>query len=285
VGSLTRAAAADLGLPAGMPVVAGCADQAAQAVSNGLMQPGPGSVTLGTGGQVFVPLLHPHTSPDWHTFCHAEPERWYMLGAMLAAGLSLRWLRDTLGLKDAPDAYSTLARLAADVPPGADGLLFLPYLIGERSPLNDPLASGTFVGLALRHERGHLARAIMEGVALALRSIIEAMQARGAAVTQFLAAGNGLASPLWRQIVSDTVGLPLHLAAGREHTGRGAALLAGRGAGVIAAYPPAAVAVGQPLTMPDAARHDFYTGRYALFRETYTRLQPIMHRLNPGGGV
>src|SRR5690349_20230481 len=115
-----------------------------------------------------------------------------MMGAMLSAGLSLRWLRDTLGLKDTPNAYETLARLAADVPPGAEGLLFLPYLIGERSPLTDPLSSGTFIGLALRHGRGHLARAIMEGVAFAFRNIIETMQARGVQVNQYLAAGNGL---------------------------------------------------------------------------------------------
>ncbi|MBX3065279.1 MAG: xylulokinase [Anaerolineae bacterium] len=191
VGVLSPAAAEALGLPAGIPVVTGCADQPAQALGNGLINPGVGSITLGTGGQIFVPQSAPTTDPQLrlHTFCHAPADRWYTLGAMLSAGLSLRWLRDTLGMENDPDAYTKLSALAASVNPGADGLLFLPYLIGERAPLNDPHASGAFIGLQLGHGVGHLARAVMEGVAFALRSILDVMTEMQLTPPEFLASG------------------------------------------------------------------------------------------------
>jgi xylulokinase len=277
VGALLPEAAEALGLRAGIPVAAGSADQAAQAVGNGLLNPGFGSVTLGTGGQVFTPLTEPNIDPQLHTFCHALPNRWYVMGAMLAAGLSLRWLRNLLDLQSNAHAYESLAQLAAQTSPGADGLLFLPYLIGERSPLNDPLASGTFVGLSLLHQRGHLARAIMEGVAFALRQIIETMNARGIQPERFLAAGNGLGSPVWRQIAADILGKPLALSSGGEHTALGAALVAARGAGLINDFPPPAIS--DQITEPNPALASFYDERYGLFKESYGQLATIMHRL------
>ncbi len=280
VGKLTEKAAAALGLPAGIPVVAGCADQSAQAVGNRLTTPGTISVTLGTGGQVFAPLTQPITDASLHTFCHAVPGGWYMLGAMLSAGLSLRWLRDTLGLEASTNSYELLARLAAEVPPGADGLLFLPYLIGERAPLMDARASGVFVGLSLRHGRGHLARAIMEGVGFALRHIIETMMTAGVPVNQVLAAGNGLASPVWRQIVANILNRPLHLSEQSEHTGSGAALIAGIGAGIypdFTSLPP--IPAASAITPPDATQAAFYDQRYRLFLQVYPALKPVMHAL------
>jgi xylulokinase len=277
VGGLLPDAAAALGLRAGIPVAAGSADQAAQGVGNGLLNPGFGSVTLGTGGQVVAPLTEPAIDPQLHTFCHALPDRWYVMGAMLAAGLSLRWLRNLLDLQNNAHAYEGLAQLAAQTSPGTDGLLFLPYLIGERSPLNDPLASGTFVGLSLPHQRGHLARAIMEGVAFALRQIIETMGARGIQPERFLAAGNGLGSPVWRQIAADILGRPLALSSGGEHTALGAALVAAKGAGLINDFPPPAIS--DQITEPNLALTAFYTERYELFKETYSQLEDIMHRL------
>jgi xylulokinase len=285
---LQKAAADVLGLPVGLPVVAGCADQVAQAIGNGLLDPGDGSVTLGSGGQLFIPLDRPLLDPDLtlHTFCHAPLDRWYLLGAMLTAGLSLRWLRDLLGLKDDPRGYEQLASLASSVPPGAEGLVFLPYLAGERSPLMDPLARGCFIGLTLRHEQGHLARAIMEGVAFAFRQIMNAMIATGAPLNRLLAAGNGLASPVWRQIVADVLARPLYLSTGHERTGVGAALLAGIGTGAFSSYAETRrVTTGTgaaQITEPISSHLTFYDERYQQFKALYPLLRPIFHDLrNP----
>lgn len=283
-GDLLPAAAAELGLPAGIPVVAGCADQVAQALGNGLLDPGSGSVTVGSGGQVFVPLSAPKSDAllRLHTFCHAPAERWYLLGAMLTAGLALRWLRDTLGLAQDAGAYGALGRQAAQTPPGADGLLFLPYLAGERSPLMDPQARGCFVGLTLRHQPGHLARAIMEGVAFALRDILEVMATLQAPPERLLAVGNGLASPVWRQIVADVLGRPLHLPAGREQAGVGAALLSGIGAGLYSGYAEARQIVPAPVeaTEPHPANTAFYEEHYQRFRQVYPALSATLHSLS-----
>ncbi len=280
-GTLTHSAAEALGLTAGIPVVAGCADQVAQAVGNGLIDPGIGSVTIGTGGQLFAPLTEPRTDSRLHAFCHAPPDRWYSLGATLAAGLSLRWFRDLLGLTTDPDAYQTLAVLAASVPPGADGLLFLPYLVGERSPLMDPLARGVFVGLTLHHGRGHLARAIMEGVAFTLRQTLDIMRSLGAPTDQLIASGNGLASPVWRQIAADVLGCPLLLSAGGARGGIGAALIAGIGIGVYSGYAETTriVRTTSAQTDPDSARMHFYDEQYARFLQVYPLLKPLMHQL------
>lgn len=284
VGGLTGKAAKALGLPAGIPVVAGCADQVAQAVGNGLLQPGKASVTLGSGGQIFMPLDKP--VPDdrlrVHLFCHAPDDCWYWLGAMLTAGLSLRWLRDLVGLTGDEDAYGRFSTQAAAVPPGAEGLIFLPYLVGERSPLMDPLAKGCFVGLNVRHGQGHMARAIMEGVAFALRQILETMLELGAPPEQIFAAGNGFSSPVWRQIVADVLARPLHHRTDPERTGVGAALLAGIGAGIFDGYDalePMLPAVSA-VTEPNPAHVDFYAGRYQLFCQVYPVLKPIMHELS-----
>ena len=156
---------------------AGCADQPAQAVGNGLIDPPQGSVTVGTGGQVFAPLATPLFDPQLrlHTFCHAPEDRWYLLGAMLSAGMALRWLRQTLGGNKW--SYPELDEMATEVEAGAEGLVFLPYLVGERSPLMDPRAKGAFIGLTLRHGPGHMVRALLEGVAFALRQIVDVMVA------------------------------------------------------------------------------------------------------------
>jgi xylulokinase len=201
---------------------------------------------------------------------------------MLTAGLSLRWLRDLLVLTDDVQAYAHLAALAADVPLGADGLLFLPYMAGERSPLMDPLARGCFIGLTLRHERGHLARAIMEGVAFGLRHILDSMIASGTPVNRLLAAGNGLSSPIWRQIVADILARPLYRSSGEERTAVGAALVAGIGTGLYSAYSDL-----QPMTRgefhitePIAANISFYSERYQHYKMLYPLLQPTFHYLS-----
>jgi xylulokinase len=282
-GALTTSAAEVLGLEVGIPVVAGCGDQPAQAVGNGLIDPGIGSITIGTGGQLFAPQSRPQADPllRLHTFCHAPADRWFIMGAMLSAGLSLRWLRDLHGMTADPDAYPKLSALAAAVPPGADGLLFLPYLVGERSPIMDARARGSFVGLALGHGLGHMARAIMEGVAFAMRQILDVMLGVDVPVSQLLASGGGLAAPLWRQIVADVLNRPLLLASGQERAGVGAAVIAGVGIGTYSSYAEARRAVITPyeVTEPDPQRAAFYDEHYQRFLQLYPLLKPVMHDL------
>jgi xylulokinase len=278
-GTLSPAAAAVLNLTPDIPVVAGCADQVAQAVGNGLVEPGRGSITIGTGGQLFAPLDAPRTDDQLrlHTFCHAPADRWYLLGATLSAGLSLRWFRNLLGEDGNPDAYQQLASLANEVPIGADGLLFLPYLVGERAPVMDASAQGALVGLALRHERGHIARAIMEGVVFGLRQVLDIMDSLTAAPHILLASGNGLASPIWRQIAADILNRPLSMSSGGERAGIGAALIAGIGTGVYSDY--AEVLSMAPRTVltinPDPERVHQYDEFYARYQQLYPLLKTL----------
>jgi xylulokinase len=278
VGVLSRDAADELGLAAGIPVVAGCADQPAQAVGNGLIDPPLGSVTIGTGGQVFAPLAAPLFDPKLrlHTFCHAPVARWYLLGAMLSAGMALRWLRETLGSRSW--SYAQLDESAAQVEPGAEGLVFLPYLVGERSPLMDPRARGSFVGLTLRHGPGYMARALLEGVAFALRQITEVMEGCGANLDRLVASGNGLASPLWRQILADVLNRPLYQGTDKhaaERAGFGAALIAGIGIRAIDGYGESRRFAPKfdALTAPNAQNAAIYEPLYRRFVDLYPRLK------------
>ncbi|MDX1617119.1 MAG: xylulokinase, partial [Candidatus Promineifilaceae bacterium] len=211
-GRISNQVADELTVPSGTPVAFGCADQVAQAIGNGVFDPGQASLTVGTGGQLFVATDRPQPDPElrWHAFCHAPNQRWYQLGAMLSAGLSLRWLGEMLGLDPETHGYERLALLVRETPPAAAGLLFLPYLAGERTPHMDPRARGAFVGLTLEHGPGHLARSVMEGVAYALRQILELLTLSAGQPQRLVAAGNGLASATWRQIMADVLGHPLH---------------------------------------------------------------------------
>jgi xylulokinase len=285
VGILRREAGEALGLPSGIPVVAGCADQPAQALGHGLLDPGTTLVTIGTGGQVFSVLAAPTPDPRlrFHVFDHAAPGRWYALAAILSAGLSLRWLRDLLGLTDRQDAYQHLSRLAQAVPPGAEGLLFLPYLAGERTPLMDPEASGVFLGLRLHHEAGHLVRAVMEGVAFALASCLaligeSADEGQRQAV---IASGGGASSPVWRQIQADVFNTPLLIAGGSDHAPLGAALLAGVGSGQYESLASGCSRLPSPETVvqPDPQAAAFYRSQHRLFQDAYQHLKGDMHRL------
>ncbi len=278
VGTLTREAANELGLQQGIPVSAGCADQPAQAVGNGLIDPPMGSVTIGTGGQVFVPLTHPliDSALRIHTFCHAPQTKWYLLGAMLSAGMALRWLRVILGREKV--SYEELVLLASEVEPGSEGLFFLPYLVGERSPLMDPKAKAGFIGLALRHGPGHLVRALLEGVAFALRQIVDTMVATGADLTKLVASGNGLANPIWRQIIADILNRPLCQGTGErasERAGVGAAMIAGIGSGIFDGYQDAQklAPIFNVVTEPNRNTAAFYEAHYKSYLEFYPKLK------------
>jgi xylulokinase len=291
-GALTAQAAAALGIASGTPVVIGCADQPAQAFANGIIQKGRVSLTIGSGGQVFAPLaVHEDMEgSDFrlpvdarvHIFNHAVPGMWYALGATLSAGLSLRWLRDLLNMTDDPDAYARLSAEAADIAPGAGGLLFLPYLTGERTPHFDPAARGAFIGLRASHTRGHLARAIMEGVAFSMRQTLEIATSVSGAAETVIAAGGAMDSPVWRGIMTDVLGVPLRQTGLSDATGIGAALLAGVGTGIYETYNEACTRTSQPvrITEPNRSVQARYDALYARFVRLYDTLRDDMHALS-----
>ncbi len=229
-GAVSAAAAEATGLREGTPVVAGGGDQAAAAVGVGAVASGTLSLSLGTSGVVFAPTDAKAVEPNGrlHAFCHAVPGRWHLMGVMLSAAGSLRWFRDTF----MPDAsFDEVTARAAAAPPGADGLLFLPYLTGERTPHPDPLARGAFVGLTVRHELAHLARAVLEGVAFGLRDALHLVKSAAPAVEAVHVTGGGARSAVWRQIVADILEEPLMTVDAGEGAAYGAAILAAVGAG------------------------------------------------------
>jgi xylulokinase len=260
--------------------VAGGGDQAANAVGVGVVAAGSMALSLGTSGVVFAATDGPVIEPAGrvHAFCHAVPGRWHLMSVMLSAAGSLRWFRDAV----APGTpFGDLVDTAAEVPPGADGVLFLPYLTGERSPHPDPLARGAFVGLTLAHDRRHLARAVIEGVAFGLRDGLDLMTAAGMpAPAQVRASGGGLASALWRQVLADVLGAEIATVDTTEGAAYGAALLAATGAGWFATVEDAAAAcvAATPVAAPgpDSA---IYAERHAVYRDLYPALAPSMHRL------
>jgi xylulokinase len=250
-------------------------------VGTGAVVEGVVSLSLGTSGVVFAATDRPIVEPEGrlHAFCHAVPGKWHLMGVMLSAGGSLRWYRDTL----APGAdFGTLLDPATDLAPGSEGLLFLPYLTGERTPYPDPLARGAFVGLTVRHSQAHMTRAVLEGVAFGLRDSFELMKSAGlAAVRQVRVTGGGARSPLWRQILADVLGAELVTVNTTEGAAYGAALLAATGAGVYIDVPSACAAVIRTTgsTEPGPARTD-YEDLYPLYRDLYPALRPTFHAVS-----
>ncbi len=277
-------AARESGLLAGTPVVGGGGDQAAQAVGTGIVTEGLVSVTLGTSGVVFAASDDYRVEPEGklHAFCHAVPGTWHLMGVMLSAAGSFRWYRDTLGdLERAEaeetgrDAYDILTQSAANVPAGCEGLLFLPYLSGERTPYPDPDARGVFFGLTLRHDKAHMTRAVLEGVSYGLRDSLELMRALGLSIKQVRASGGGAQSPLWRQILTDVLDTEIVTVNVTEGAAYGAALLASVGAGVYPSVPAACEAVIR-LTdrMEPGSSASVYADYYPRYRALYPALAP-----------
>ena len=222
------------GLLAGTPIVAGAGDQAAGAVGMGITRPGTVSVTIGTSGVVFAATDRPALDPKGrlHTFCHAIPARWHVMGVTQAAGLSLRWLRDLFTVEASPWSYERMAEEAALAPPGCDGVLWGPYLMGERTPHLDPNIRAALVGLAASHTRAHVIRAVMEGVAFSLRDSLTIFSELNLPVEKIRLGGGGARSPLWRQIQADVYNHSVEILAAEEGAAFGAAILAGVGAGI-----------------------------------------------------
>jgi xylulokinase len=259
--------------------MAGGGDQAANGVGVGAVAPGVVAMSVGTSGVVFAAADRPVVEPAGrlHAFCHAVPGMWHLMGVMLSAAGSYKWFKDTF----APDlTYDELNGAAAQVPAGSDGLVFLPYLTGERTPHPDPLARGAFIGLTVRHGLGHMARAVMEGVAFGLRDSVELMAAE-MELGEVRVSGGGASSDLWLRIIADVIGLPVRVVGTAESAAHGAAMLAAVGAGAfssVAEACEAAVELGE-FTEPgtDAG---IYTDVYRVYRDLYPVLREPFHRLS-----
>ncbi len=280
-GKLRSSIAEELGLPAGLPVVFGASDQASQALGHGVLQPRLLSSTIGTGGQLFAPTLQPRPDPELrlHLFCHAAPDLWHLESAILSAGLALKWLRDNVLVGS---DYASLASLASQAPPGSEGLLFLPYLAGERTPWMDPEARGAFLGLSLQHNRAHLVRAVMEGVVFALRQGLELMTQLGVQVEKVIASGGAVQHPLWLQLQADIFNRPIYRTDSTEAASLGAALLAATGIGLysdIQSACHAAVHFLPEVIKPDPANIDAYAQRYGIFSHSYPAIKTILASL------
>lgn len=277
-GFVSKAGASATGLSMGTPVYAGGGDQAAQAIGVGAIHPGIWAVTLGTSGVVFAPSAHPRIDPlgRAHAFPHAVPDAWHMMGVMLSAAGSLQWYHDTLA---SHLSFDQLVEEAAGVAPGSEGLFFMPYLNGERTPHADPLVRGSFTGLTSRHTRAHLTRAVLEGVAYGLRDNLHLLQEAGLpAPERIRISGGGTKSELWCQILADILQHPLSTVKVTEGATIGAALLAGTGAGIWASIEEAcdlAISVHKPLKPQDSG--SIYGDLYEEFKDLYPRLNSFYH--------
>ncbi len=277
-GTLSAVAAEATGLQVGTRVVAGGGDQSANAVGVGAVEPGVVALSLGTSGVVFAATAEPAIEPDGrvHAFCHAVPGRWHMMGVMLSAAGSLRWWRDAV----APErTFDDLVDGASQVPAASDGLIFLPYLTGERTPHPDPAARGAFVGLTIRHDLRHMTRAVLEGVAFGLRDSLELMTAAGVSVpSQIRVSGGGTRSELWRQILADVLEAEIATVPTEEGAAYGAAVLAAVGAGWFESVDQACAEVVS--VNPAAAPGDdveIYREAHARYVELYPALAPTFH--------
>lgn len=282
-GVVTTRSADATGLRAGTPVVAGGGDQAAGAVGMGVVSPGAVSATIGSSGVVFAATDRPALDPRGrvHTFCHAVPGRWHVMGVTQGAGLSLRWLRDTFGVgrglsNASGDSYDQLCDEAAQAPPGADGVMWAPYLMGERTPHLDPHARAALVGLSASHTRAHVTRAVLEGVAFSLRDTFTIFEEMGVPTTRIRLGGGGARSALWRQIQADVYGHDVEWLEAEEGAAYGAALLAGVGVGQWATVEEACdcvVRVAETVTPVASAAAILHT-HYDRFRTLYAALHP-----------
>ena len=273
-GQISQDGAAATGLRAGTPVVAGAGDQAAGAVGMGIVTPGAVSATIGSSGVVFASTDRPALDPKGrlHTFCHAIPDCWHVMGVTQAAGLSLRWFRDQFGVSDfGPESYEGLTREAETVAAGCDGLLWTPYLMGERTPHLDPRARAALVGLTASHSRAHIIRAILEGVAFSLKDTFTLFEEMHLPVTGVRLGGGGARSCLWRQIQADVYGRDVEIVEAEEGAAFGAAILAGVGAKAwssVGAACKAIVRVAKRVS-PSPASAAVMNRSYAAYRRVY----------------
>jgi xylulokinase len=277
-GGLLPEIAEAMGLLPGTPVAFGGSDQAAQALARGVIHPGLASCTIGTGGQWFTPLDLPSADPELrlHLFCHALPGVWHLEAAILSAGLSLQWLRDSI-LQG--ESFQSLADDASKVPAGSEGVLFAPYLAGERTPYMDAKVRAAFTGLALHHSRAHLTRAVMEGVVFAMRQGLDLMESLGGRASQVIASGGGVRHPLWLQLEADIFNRPIYQTETREAAACGAAMLAGLAIGGYASPEEAVQRVvrrSNVVIEPNLTSVEIYEHAY----QSYLRLYPALKSID-----
>lgn len=285
-GKVSAAGAEATGLRAGTPVVAGAGDQAAGAVGMGIARVGAVSATIGTSGVVFASTDRPAMDPQGrlHTFCHAIPGRWHVMGVTQSAGLSLRWYRDNFGSsspgvqkKDGRDPYDVFAEEASAAPVASEGAFWVPYLMGERTPHLDPNARAALIGLSASHTRAHVIRAIMEGVAFSLKDTFTIFDEMKIPVTSIRLGGGGARSPLWRQIQADVYGREVEIVAAEEGAAYGAAILAGTGAGAWKSVEQACDAIVRVAKRiaPNARDSAAMQKAYQTYRKIYPALRQI----------
>lgn len=286
-GTLTQEAADLLGLSTDCVVVGGAGDCAAGAIGNGIVKKGLVNTSLGTSGVVFAHSDEPEFDPAGrlHTFCHAVRGKWHQMGVTLTAAGALSWFVETLcqadrqlakSKKSGPGLFDQLVAEAAEHPPGAEGLYFLPYLAGERTPHADPNARGAFIGLTLGHDRGAMVRAVLEGVTYALRDSLDLMRELSVPIREVRATGGGAKSPFWRQMQADMFGAKVHRMQADEGPAFGVALLAAVGAGEYRSITQACAATVRTATetKPDAKSRKAYNQRVETYRDLYQRLKP-----------
>lgn len=290
-GTLTEDVAKEIGLPPRLPVVGGGGDAVIQTTGTGLVEPGNLGTTIGTAGIVGMALDSCPPNPDGRLqiFCNNMPGKWHAMGVTLTAGGALRWFRDTLAdaerersQRTGEDVYELLTREAAKVPPGAEGLLFLPYFIGERCPYIDPHARGAFIGLTFRHSRGHLIRSLLEGVIFSLRTVAQVIEALGVSLKEIRTSGGGASSELWRQIHADVFNSEVITVSGSNEGGAyGAAFVTGAGVGL---WPTVEEAVKtlrvETRTRPVAAHVERYQQLFELYRDLYPALKPSFDQIS-----
>jgi xylulokinase len=271
---VSQEAASETGLRVGTPIVGGAGDQPAAGVGSGIVQMGQASLTVGTSGVAFATSKHynPHPEGRLHTFCHAIPGTWFYMGVMLSAAGGFRWFYDELA---GGKSYDALNELVASIPRGSLGLLFAPYLTGERNPHPDPFARGAFVGLTLRHGVAHMARAVMEGVAFGMRDNLELLRGQGVHPVEAVVGGGAANSPVWRQLMTDIMGIPLYTVNTHEGAAFGAAILAAVGGGVFPDVPTACQALvrKEDATEPQAEGVATYAKVYPIFQGLYGALK------------
>jgi len=283
-GTLTAKAAELMGLPAGVPVVGGGGDQAASAVGNGIVGKGVVSATMGTSGVVFAHSDEVQIDPEGrvHTFCHAVRGKWHVMGCVLSAGGSLQWYRNQLAQAEAAEAkklkvdtYELLTKQAGEAPAGSEGLYFLPYLTGERTPHADPYARGCWIGLSLRHGKPHLVRSVMEGATYAMRDTLEIIKEMNIPVKEVRLSGGGARSEFWRQMQADIYGQKVVTINAEEGPAYGVALLAAAGTG---AYKDVTEACKKTIrvvteTKPESKNKKVYQAAYPLYGKLYQSLK------------
>jgi len=283
-GRISKEAAELTGLNEGTPVAGGAGDQAAGAVGNGIVKPGVVSSTIGTSGVVFAHSEDVSIDPEGrvHTFCHAVPGKWHIMGVTQGAGLSLKWFRDNFCIEEKRtadlmkiDPYVLMDQEAEKVEPGCGGLIYLPYLMGERTPHLDPHARGVFFGLSAKHEKPDMIRSVMEGVVYSLKDCLEIIKDMGVEISEVMASGGGGRSRLWRQIQADVFGTSITTLNSSEGPALGVALLAGVGAGIYKSVPEACEAVisVKSTQNPDMDLNKKYSDFYGIYRRLYRSLR------------